>query len=502
MSHPITTLRPQWNAPSIHFRHSWEGVGNVDQFRWFVRKDLQDHLAMARDELGLRHVRAVGMYDNELKSFTKNPAQWRSKDAPLQTNWQVVDYAIRSLLDLGINPMFTTSFMPQAMASRECLVFNTANNTSPPKDWDGWARFVRESVQHAVDMWGRDIVRGWYFEVWNEPNLGGREVTNGFWGGNQADFFRLWSTTWRAIKSVDESFRVGGPSTARAEWIGDLLDYAHKDGTPIDYLIGHCYNNDSASNPLSPFDGPQEDRVNTSTGFFNAVVRGTRKLLDQVNFTGEVHWNEWGRSWFPCDPPRETALEAAFAVRSMAEVSQLGDYFAYWCLSDIYDQVGYQNTAFCGHYGMLNLHGLRKPHYHAFQLLGRLGTQRIPVTGGDGLCDAIATQDQGRHVLVYRHPKAFTDALTCDRVAVQVPTLPRNLRLYRIDRSEHNVIRHWQDLGAPQYLDRATLETLRGSNGLTPSAPTETVITSEPNGGGFRIEFDLDCPGVALLECD
>ncbi len=498
MSQPI--LRPQWSAAPSPFLHSWEGVGNIDQFRWFVRKDTQDQLAMARDELGLRHVRAVGMYDDELKALTNDPALWRDNGDKRRTNWQVVDYCIRSLLDLGVNPMFTTSFMPQAMASRSCLVFNTANNTSPPKDWDAWSRFVRESVEHAVVMWGRDVVRNWYFEVWNEPNLGGREATGGFWGGNQEDFFRLWSTTWRAIKSVDESFRVGGPSTARAEWIGDLIEYARKDGTPLDYLIGHCYNNDSASNPLSPFDGPQEDRVNTSIGFFNAVVRGTRKLLDQVGFRGEVHWNEWGRSWFPCDPPRETALEAAFAVRSMAEVSQLGDRFAYWCLSDIYDQVGYQNTAFCGHYGMLNLHGLRKPHYHAFQLLGRLGIQRVPVQGGDGLTDAIATSDGGRRALVYRHPVDFTDTVQPGRVAVVVPERPRHPRLFRIDRVDHNVISRWRDLGAPQYLDRTVLATLRSGNLLT-AAPDSACTISEHD-GAWRVEFDLECPGVALLECD
>jgi xylan 1,4-beta-xylosidase len=55
-------------------------------------------------------------------------------------------------------------------------------------------------------------VRSWYFEVWNEPNLD-------FWTGTQADYFKLYSYTARAIKQIDSRLRVGGPATAQSQWI-------------------------------------------------------------------------------------------------------------------------------------------------------------------------------------------------------------------------------------------------------------------------------------------
>ena len=55
---------PDWSGPRTKFRHTWEGIINVDQFRWMVRRDMQDQLAMARKELGATHVRAVGMFDD------------------------------------------------------------------------------------------------------------------------------------------------------------------------------------------------------------------------------------------------------------------------------------------------------------------------------------------------------------------------------------------------------------------------------------------------------
>jgi xylan 1,4-beta-xylosidase len=383
-------LKPQWQHPVVPFKHTWEGIVNVDQFRWFVRRDVQEHLELARRELGARHVRAVGMYDDELRTFCQSPASFMGYEAKApRTNWQIVDYAMDSLLDRGLQPMFTTSFVPSALSGGNVTVFTTRAHTSPPRDYQEWEALVRESVLHAVERYSLPIVRQWYFEVWNEPNLRGA-----FWGGDQADFFRLWESTFRAVKSVDASLRVGGPSTAHAEWLEEMIAFGRERDCVPDYLITHMYNNDATmANPLAPFDGPQIDKNNTSPNACLGIMRGIRGLVDRLGFTGELHWNEWGRSFHGIDYRREQPSEAAFVVRAMAEVSQEAEAFAYWCLSDVYDQVGYGREAFHGGYGLLNHQGLRKPTYHAFQLLHRLGAQRVPVTGVgvDSFYNALAT---------------------------------------------------------------------------------------------------------------
>jgi xylan 1,4-beta-xylosidase len=265
-------LRPQWQAPAQPFRHTWEGVINVDQFRWMVRRDMQEQLELARRELRAKHVRAVGMYDDEMRAFCPSPAAfmgYESKEP--RSNWQIIDYVMDSLLDRGLQPMFTTSFTPGAMASGPLTVFSTRAHTSPPKDWKQWADFVTESVAHAVDRYSLEVVRQWYFEVWNEPNLHGW-----FWGGDQAEFFRLWQTTHQAIKAVNPHLRVGGPSCARAEWIDELLEFGAAHGCAPDYLVGHIYNNDSSgAAALAPFAGAQVDQNSTSP---DAAIRAIRQL--------------------------------------------------------------------------------------------------------------------------------------------------------------------------------------------------------------------------------
>ncbi len=489
-------IRPDLTAAATPFRHTWEGLVNIDQFRWFVRADVQEQLALAHRELGARHVRAVGMFDDELRVLTRDPARWRQKEQRhVEPNWQIDTYIIERLLAAGVNPMITTCFMPGVLAAGERTVFETKSRISLPKDWGAWRALVRSLVRHLVDHFGLDVVRGFYFEVWNEPNL-----RNGFFEGSQEDFFRLYLETARTIKEVDPLLKVGGPSTAHAEWIPEFLQFCRANDLEPDYIIGHIYNNDGDIQPLSPFDGPQEDRTSKSPNFASGVIRGTRKLLDDLGYKGEVHWNEWGRSWFPHEPVRETANEAAFIAKTMAEVSQLADYFAYWCLSDVYDQVGYGGSAFHGNYGLLNLQGLRKPGYHAFQLLGRMGRERIPVAGEglDAMANALATRSGkgGAEILVYRYDGSSDPVPGAEDVRVELPRGASVRALTMVTPMENNILEDWRAAGSPAYLKADVLAALRARNTLRPSAAYSVEDTPE----GRAVSFRMGTPGIALLE--
>lgn len=491
-------LRPHWDQPRTPFRHTWEGFVNVDQFRWMVRRDLQEQLALVQSELRARHVRAVGMLDDEMRVYCPSPASFMGYEPKEpRTNWQTVDYVIDSLLDRGLHPMYTTSFIPGAMASGPVRVFTTQAHTSPPKEWKQWEAFIREGVAHAVDRYSLDVVRHWHFEVWNEPNLAGW-----FWGGTQADFHELWRSTHAAIKSVDASLRVGGPSTARAEWLDSFLEFADRNSCSPDYLITHVYNNDSTTHdPLAPFDGAQPEKEGKSPDSASGYIRRVRSFLDRIGYRGEMHWNEWGRFFHAVDSRREQPSEAAFIARLLADVSQEADVFAYWCLSDIYDQVGYGREAFHGGYGLLSLQGLRKPAYHAFQLLAMLGEERVGTDGdsADGFLNAIVTSSPGQraHALVYAYDHDQNPAQRSVEVAVDLPTGATPQRLYRIDSVENNVVARWHALGAPDYLSREQTRELAADNQLRAS---NQPVRCERAPHGATAHFTMESPGLALLE--
>ncbi|MCX8090197.1 MAG: glycosyl hydrolase [Verrucomicrobiae bacterium] len=495
-SNAALRIEPLWNAPAKPFAHTWAGMINVDQFRWFVRADMQEQLARAVVELGARHVRAVGMFDDEMRFYTVDPATWQQprEQRPPELNFQVIDYVMDALLERGLRPVFTTTFMPGALAATEATVFETGSRVSLPRDWALWEKLVTEAVRHAVARYGLAEVRQWYFEVWNEPNL------RVFFDGEQKDFWQLWERTRAAIKSVDAALRVGGPSTARGEWLPEFLAHTAAAGCPPDFLITHVYNNDGLFGALSPFDGPQEERASHSPHFAARVIRGVRKLLGELGYRGEVHWNEWGRTWHPTDPLRETPVEAAWCVKTMAEVADQADCFAWWCLSDIYNQVGYQRSEFAAHYGMLSLHGLRKPVYVAHQMLNRLGNERVPVVGdgGEPLAHAIVTRRGAAwQALVYAF--AETTEARATTVELILPNQPeRPPRLTRLGARENNILAAWRAMGAPPYPSREQLKELRAVNTFAP-APAD-ALRIESRSGRWVAVLEMETPGLALVE--
>ena len=485
-------FRPDFAGPVRALRHSWAPIGNIDQFRWLSRADTREQLRMARDELGVRHVRACAMYSPDLYVWAPALEDWRLPEGerPRKANWQLVDLSLEGLLELGLKPIYTTSFIPEGMTDDPTVCWPDRNRTGMPRDLEEWKDFISSGIQHHIDRYGLEEVRSWYFECWNEPNLKGC-----FFGGTMEDFFQLWSATWHAVKSVDPTLRFGGPSTARGEWIPEFMDFAAKDGTPPDYMVVHVYNNDSESEALSPFDGPASHKVKDSPHFATGVIRGVMNAIQEKGFTGETHWNEWGRSWFPTDPLKETPLEAAFIVKTMEEVSQEADTFAFWCLSDIYNQAGLQSSEFQGHYGMLSLHGLRKPSWFAHQLLEQLGTKQVSVEGGDSLTGALATKgSDGMKVLVYAYPETPEASPTTEKISIELPEGASNLTLYRLGKDENNIVSRWKAMGSPPYPTPAQVKELRENNTLTPAPVTE--IQLQDNIATFNIER----PGVALLD--
>ena len=127
--------------------------------------------------------------------------------------------------------------MPHDLASDpDKTVFDYAAIVSPPKDWGRWHDLVRDLVAHLVERYGRDeVVEHWSFEVWNEANL---EV---FWSGTPEEYLRLYDVTADAVKAVDPRLRVGGPSSAAAGWVEELLAHVERTGSPVDFVTTHTY---------------------------------------------------------------------------------------------------------------------------------------------------------------------------------------------------------------------------------------------------------------------
>ncbi len=224
-----------------------------------------------------------------------------------------------------MRPFVELSFMPRALASGGTTVFNYQANVTPPRDVRQWAELVRMLVRHWIDRYGAAEVREWFFEVWNEPNL------KNFWTGAQDEYFELYRVTAEAIKSVDAGLRVGGPATAKNEWVSEFLDFCDTHDLPADFVSTHHY-------PTDAFGSEGDDTETQLSRSRRSVLR--EQVQDARRRAGALplYYTEWNASSNPRDPLHDEPYAAAFVTKTLMEANGLVDGYSFWTFSDIFEE--------------------------------------------------------------------------------------------------------------------------------------------------------------------
>jgi xylan 1,4-beta-xylosidase len=453
--------------------HGWEHSVGSCHAPVALRADWQQQLRRCRSELGFRYVRFHGLLSDDVGTVVTH------NDELLYSFFnadQIVDF----LLSIGMRPFVELSFMPTALASGSRTVFHYRGNVTPPQDYKQWSALIYTLVAHWVERYGIEEVSGWFFEVWNEPNL------KAFWTGTQQDYFKLYRVTADAIKKVDPSLKVGGPATARDGWIEEFLEFCEGGRVPIDFVTTHHYPTDALGHEG---DDTETQLANSQRGVLRQWTQDTRRRAGTL----PVYYTEWNSSSNPRDPRHDEPYAAAFVAKTALEASDLVQGYTFWTFSDIFEENYFPSVPFHGGFGLLTLHGIAKPTYRAFELLHRLGNERLLVDGLHETVSAWVTRDKASvRVLLVNHALP-RHSISHMRVRVHLTHSPEPSAAWveRIDEHHANAKRRWQELGEPEYLDGPAVEQLHEASRLTRQA---CRWTSRAN----RVTLEVDLPPHAV----
>lgn len=474
MSDPL--FRCRLSAPAVPLPHVWEHTVGSCHAPLALRTDWQNQLLRCRDELGFRYVRFHGLLSDDVGTLVRQRGQ-------LIYSFFNADRIIDFLLSIGMRPFVELSFMPAALASGGATVFSYRGNITPPADDRQWAELMRRLVGHWTAHYGVEEVRRWYFEVWNEPNL------PAFWAGTQDDYFRLYRHTVEAIKGIDAGLRVGGPATAANAWLPEFLDFCERHQLPADFVSTHHYPND-------PLWSAAQDTESELAGAQRGILREWTREARQQARGRPLLYTEWNASSNPRYPPQDEPYAAAFALKSALEASEFVEAYSFWTFSDLFEENYFPSVPFHGGFGLLNLHGIPKPTYRGFELLRRLGEQRLPLEGHHATVDAWASRRENRLMIVLTNHAMPRQPIARERVRIEVPDAPppRAATLERIDDGHANAKAAWVAMGQPEYLEQRQIEELEAASRLMAEPQSWHA-----EGGGIRFDIDLPPHAVAAL---
>jgi xylan 1,4-beta-xylosidase len=462
-----------------------------------LRADWQQQLAELRRDTGFRYVRMHGLLTDDMGVF-KIDAQGKE-----QYNFQYIDALFDYLLSIGIKPFVELGFMPSAMASGTKTIFWWRGNVTPPRDYDQWGRLIKALTNHWTERYGKAEVASWYFEVWNEPNL------RDFWAGTQDEYFKLYAHAARAVKSVDASYRVGGPATAGAAWIPEMIAYAQKNKVPLDFVSTHSYGVNQGF--LDEFGTTGTVLSPDDMAVTNDVLRNRKEIAASTMPKLELHYTEWSSSYTPADPTHDSYHQAAYILKKLKQTTGAVQSMSYWVFTDIFEEPGPRFEAFHGGFGLMNTQGIKKPAYFAYQFLNQLGDRELK--NADSNSTATLDDKGNAQVLLWDYTHTLPDKINNQQYFIKdlppkakgaVTVAMRGLKpgaytmtVSQVGYKQNDAFTAYIGMGSPKQLTRAQVTSLKATATGKPARQQGVTVSHD---GTLRTTLPLRENDVYLLQ--
>jgi xylan 1,4-beta-xylosidase len=316
---------------------------------------------------------------------------------------------------------------------------------------------IENFARHLVERYGLEEVAQWYFEVWNEPNID-------FWTGvpKEETYRRLYRSSADALKRVSARLRVGGPATAQAAWVGRFIDWCVREKVPLDFVSTHVYANDKSEDVFG---------THESIGRRDMVARAVKKVYDEVKSSPlpdiPIHWSEYNASYMNEVEVTDSPFMGPWLANTVRACDGMVTTMSYWTFSDVFEEQGVLKTPFYGGFGLIAAGGIPKASYNAFQLLHKLGDQRLPLSSESAL--ATRRPDGSLAIAVWNYsdpdqtgpPREFV-------LKFQGIAEGRAAKIWMVDADHGSALGVWKAMGSPAHPSAEQASRLRKAAGLAP----------------------------------
>ena len=462
-------------AQATPFPHFWDEFFGSGRAILALRESYRSDLRAVKEVTSFRYVRFHAIFHDEVGVYNED------EHANPYYNFSYVDQIYDGLLKNGVRPFVEISFMPKKLAFNPDALhpFWYKQNVSPPKSMERWDGLITAFAKHLVERYGIDEVAQWYFEVWNEPNID-------FWGGipRKRSYFELYDHTARALKAVNSRLRVGGPSTAAAAWVDDFLKHTGEAKVPVDFVSTHGYADDTVEDLFGTHeDIPMDDRV------CRAVAKVWNEIRSSYQPTLPLYWTEWNVPGM--NESRDTTYVGAALANTIRECDGLVDQMSFWTFSDVFEEGGPLPRPFVGMFGLRAMGGINKPSYYAYELLHRLGEERIANANHKVI---VTRRGDGSLVIALWNLVDPGKPGATEKVRLNFEHVPDGAAaaVSRVDDEHGNVLPAYRAMGSPTYPTPAQVEQLNAKTKLPP--PDRMHLD------GGHLDLELQPNALVLIE--
>lgn len=453
-------------------------------------------------------------------------------------DWTIVDKIFDMYIERGMKPFAQIGFMPKALSSKpepyrhywkpgaayEDIYTGWAY---PPKDYKKWAELVYQWVKHSINRYGKEEVESWYWELWNEPNIG-------YWQGTTEEYIKLYDYTADAVKRALPTAKMGGPETTgpgwdkAAEFLRTFLDHVKngrnyatgEKGSPLDFITFHAKGGPKVVEGMVQMNMGTQLR-DISKGF--EIVASYPEFKHLPIIIGESDPEgcaACSEADYPHNAYRNGTMYASYTAASFARKYELADHYGVNLLGAVTWGFEFENQPWYAGFRDMATNGVDKPVLNVFRMFGMMEGQRIKVNqdnlsynflkirdesvrGENPDINAIASKSKNSiTIMVWNYHDNNDLDVSSSLVNVIIDNIPSEKVLvnhYRVDQELSNSYTLWKKMGSPQNPTKNQIESLEKAGQLQ-------LFTSPKwrniNNGNASFNVDLPRQAISLIKLD
>ena len=400
-------------------------------------------------------------------------------------NWTILDRIFDGYRDAGVKPLVEIGFMPEALSVKPEPYQHSWPRGSlwkgwayPPKDYRKWAGLVDQFVRHLAGRYGASEAESWYWEVWNEPNIG-------YWQATPEEYFKLYDFTAEAVKRALPEASIGGPATTgpadqkAAEFLRNFLDHCvhgknyatGQTGAPLDYISFHAKGSPQLSDGHVDM-GISKHLQDVAKGFEIVTsfpeLRHLPVILSESDPEGCAACSAQD---LPENAYRNGPLYACYVVAADQRILELAERYKVNLAGVLTWAFEFEDQPYFIGFRTLATNGIDKPVLNAFRMIGLMPGDRIRVESSGALSlDAVlrsgVREKADINAIASRHNRQISvlvwnyhdDDVAAPEASVEttVTGIPVDIRRvlahhYRVDSTRSNSFAAWKEMGSPEH---------------------------------------------------
>jgi xylan 1,4-beta-xylosidase len=446
-------------------------------------------------------------------------------------DFTINDKIFDTYLERGVKPYVQLGFMPEALSTHpQNYPHNPPSDqrapveggqSYPPKDYAKWGDLAYQWANHCVEKYGKGEVEQWYWEVWNEPNIG-------YWHGSRADYFKLYDYAVEGVRSALPTAHVGGPETAGGpggSFLRDFLEHCArgsnyvtgKTGSPLDFVSFHAKGSPVFTNGHVRMGLANQFR--DINGAF-AVIASFPEFKSLPIVIGESDPEGCAACREPRDAYRNGTMYSSYTAASFSREFDLAEQHGVNLQGALTWAFEFESQPPFAGFRQLASAGIDLPVLNVFRMFGKMSGQRLAVQSSSGLdaqsilasgvrgqpdVSALASRDEKKLAVLVWHYHDDDLPGPDAQVALTLTHLPlasgdATMTRYSIDADHSNAYQKWLRMGSPQPLSDLQHRELEEAGQLAALGPPQTLHVEQGN-ASLKINVPRHAVTLLILDC-